>query len=67
MKTLAEHHWSGDTLMMFSVVAGMLLGAGVGWVLGISFGNIGLGVTIGATAGLIIGLIGGIFLSDRAE
>ena len=67
MKTMAEHHWSGDTLLTVSIIAGLLLGAGAGWLYGINMQNIGLGVTIGATVGLILGLIAGVFLSDRSE
>jgi hypothetical protein len=67
MKTAAEHHLSGDTLLMLSVAVGLLLGGGAGWLLGTAMANIGMGVTIGATGGLIVGLVAGIFLSDRAE
>jgi len=67
MKAMAEHHWSGDTLLTVSIVAGLLVGAGAGWLLGVNMQNIGLGVTIGATVGLILGLIAGVVLSDKSD
>ncbi len=67
MKATAEHHWSGDTLLMMSTVVGLVIGAVGGWILGIGMKNIGLGVTIGATVGLILGLIAGVVVSDKAE
>ena len=67
MKTMAEHHWSGDTLLFISIGIGIVVGAMGGWIVGMSLNNLGMGITIGTTAGLVIGLATGIFLSDREE
>jgi hypothetical protein len=67
MKAMAEHHWSGDTMLFFSIALGLIVGAMGGWLLGASMNNLGMGLTIGTTAGLVIGLAAGIFLSDREE
>ena len=67
MKTMAEHHLSGDMMLTISIVAGLAIGGLGGWLLGASMKNIGLGVTVGAIIGLILGLVAGIVFSDKSE
>ncbi|MFA6471165.1 MAG: hypothetical protein WCU00_03905 [Candidatus Latescibacterota bacterium] len=67
MKAMAEHHWSGDTMLFISIGIGIIVGAMGGWIVGAATNNLGMGITIGTTAGLVIGLAAGIFLSDREE
>ena len=67
MRALAEHHWSGETLLALSVVICLALGAGIGWVIGAAINNIGVGISLGAFGGLVIGVIAGVLISDRGE
>jgi len=67
MKTLAGHHWSAETLLVFVVAACLVVGAGIGLFIGLSMENIGVGISLGALAGLIIGVVAGVMISDSQE
>ncbi|MCE5249538.1 hypothetical protein LLG96_04880 [bacterium] len=67
MRTLAEHHWSAEMLLTFSIIAGLTIGGLLGWGVGMTTDNIGAGISIGVLIGLVAGLSIGILVSDRNE
>ena len=67
MKTLAEHHWSAETILVGLVVIGLAIGSVAGLIIGSFIDNIGVGISLGALGGLIIGIIAGVMISDREE
>ena len=67
MKTLAEHHWSAETILGGFTVLGILVGAIVGYLAGMAIQNVGAAIPLGALVGLIVGLIVGMKVSANAE
>ena len=67
MNLLARHHWTSEQIITLVVIAGLTLGAGVGFILGDYMGNTGVGISLGVLGGLIIGVVAGLLISDHIE
>ncbi len=67
MKVLAEHHMSPELFLTLDVVACIVVGAGLGWIVGLMSNNIGVGISLGVMVGLVVGITTGTIFMNRTE